>query len=29
VVHSAKLWSKGERPVLEQRVVEGDAKLSV
>jgi alkaline phosphatase D len=29
VVHSAKLWSKGERPVLEQTVIEGDAKLSV
>ena len=29
VVHSAKLWGKGERPVLEQTVVEGDAKLSV
>ena len=29
VVHSAKLWRKGERPVLEQTVVEGDAKLSV
>jgi hypothetical protein len=29
VVHSAKLWGKGERPVLEQKVVEGDASLSV
>jgi len=29
VVHSAKLWAKGERPVLEQTVVEGDAKLSI
>jgi alkaline phosphatase D len=29
VVHSAKLWGKGERPVLEQTVVEGDASLSV
>ena len=29
VVHSAKLWSKGERPVLEQKVLEGDASLSV
>jgi alkaline phosphatase D len=29
VVHSAKLWSKGERPVLEQTVLEGDAKLSI
>ncbi|HEX4301734.1 MAG TPA: alkaline phosphatase D family protein [Rhizomicrobium sp.] len=29
VIHTAKLWGKGERPVLEQRVVEGDAELSV
>jgi alkaline phosphatase D len=29
VVHSAKLWGKGERPVLEQTVLEGDAKLSI
>ncbi len=29
VIHSAKLWGKGETPVLEQRVVEGDASLSV
>jgi alkaline phosphatase D len=29
VVHSARLWAKGERPVLEQTVVEGDAKLSI
>jgi alkaline phosphatase D len=29
VVHTAKLWSKGERPVLEQRVIEGDASLSI
>jgi len=29
VVHSAKLWAKGERPVLEQTVIEGDAKLSI
>jgi alkaline phosphatase D len=29
VVHSAKLWGKGERPVLEQQVIEGDASLSV
>jgi alkaline phosphatase D len=29
VVHSAKLWGKGEKPVLEQKVLEGDAKLSV
>jgi len=29
VVHSAKLWGKGERPVLEQKVIEGDASLSI
>jgi alkaline phosphatase D len=29
VVHSARLWARGERPVLEQRVVEGDARLSI
>jgi alkaline phosphatase D len=29
VVHRAKLWRKGERPVLEQRVVEGDPALSI
>jgi alkaline phosphatase D len=29
VVHSARLWAKGEQPVLEQTVVEGDAKLSI
>ena len=29
VIHTAKLWAKGERPVLEQRVVEGDAELSI
>jgi alkaline phosphatase D len=29
VVHSARLWTKGEQPVLEQTVVEGDAKLSI
>ncbi|MFL5237267.1 MAG: alkaline phosphatase D family protein [Rhizomicrobium sp.] len=29
VVHSAKLWGKGERPVLEQTVVEGDVRLSI
>ncbi|HEY2070577.1 MAG TPA: alkaline phosphatase D family protein [Rhizomicrobium sp.] len=29
VVHSTKLWAKGERPVLEQTVVEGDARLSI
>lgn len=29
IVHSAKLWKPGERPVLEQRVVEGDVGLSI
>jgi len=29
VVHSAKLWRNGERPVLGQTVVDGDAKLSI
>ena len=29
VVHSAKLWAKGERPVLEQRVIEGDVELAI
>ena len=29
VVHRARLWGKGERPVLEQRVVEGDPGLSI
>ena len=29
VVHSARLWSAGERPKLVQRVVEGDAGLGV
>ena len=29
VRHRAKLWSKGERPVLVQQVVEGNADLSV
>ena len=29
VVHSAKLWRKGERPVLEQTVIEGGATLSI
>jgi alkaline phosphatase D len=28
-VHRAKLWKKGERPVLEQRIVEGGAELCV
>jgi alkaline phosphatase D len=29
VVHRAKLWENGERPVLEQRIIEGDVSLSV
>jgi alkaline phosphatase D len=29
VVHRTPLWKAGERPVLEQRVIEGDPKLSV
>jgi alkaline phosphatase D len=29
VSHRAKSWDSGERPVMEQRVIEGDAKLSV
>ena len=29
VVHTAKLWKPGERPKLEQRVLEGDPKLSI
>jgi alkaline phosphatase D len=29
VLHSAKLWAKGEKPTLEQTVLEGDASLSV
>jgi alkaline phosphatase D len=29
VAHRARLWKKGERPKLEQRVIEGDPKLSV
>lgn len=29
VSHRAKLWGKGERPKLEQRVLEGDPKLSI
>jgi len=29
VVHSAKLWRPGARPVLEQRVIEGDPGLSI
>jgi len=29
VAHRAKLWKAGERPKLEQRVIEGDPKLSI
>ena len=29
VVHSAKLWKPGERPRLEQHVIEGDVGLSI
>jgi len=29
VSHQAKLWAAGERPTLEQRVIEGDPKLSI
>jgi alkaline phosphatase D len=29
VSHSAKRWAAGERPTLEQRVIEGDPKLSI
>jgi alkaline phosphatase D len=29
VAHRAKLWKAGERPRLEQRVIEGDPKLSI
>jgi alkaline phosphatase D len=29
VTHTAKLWSAGERPKLVQRVLEGDAGLSI
>ncbi|MBA3676142.1 MAG: alkaline phosphatase D family protein [Sphingosinicella sp.] len=29
VAHRARLWKKGERPRLEQRVIEGDPKLSL
>jgi alkaline phosphatase D len=28
-IHHAKLWGKGEKPVLEQRIVEGDAELCI
>ncbi len=29
VVHRAKSWRKGERPVLERQVIEGDVELSI
>jgi alkaline phosphatase D len=29
VVHAAKLWKRGERPRLEQRLVEGDPGLAL
>ena len=29
VVHRAPLWSAGERPQLEQQVIEGDPGLSI
>jgi alkaline phosphatase D len=29
VTHRARLWKAGEKPVLEQKVIEGDPKLSV
>ena len=29
VVHRAPLWKPGERPHLEQRVIEGDAQYSI
>ena len=29
VTHHAKLWKKGEKPVLVQRVLEGNAELSI
>jgi len=29
IVHTAKLWSPGERPVLKQQVLEGDPGLSI
>jgi alkaline phosphatase D len=29
VAHRARLWKRGERPRLEQRVLEGDAGLSI
>jgi alkaline phosphatase D len=29
VLHRAKLWARGERPTLEQRILEGNPILSV
>jgi alkaline phosphatase D len=29
VLHRAQLWRKGERPKLEQRIIEGDPGLSI
>jgi alkaline phosphatase D len=29
VVHMAKLWAPGQRPKLEQQVLEGDVGLSI
>jgi alkaline phosphatase D len=29
VVHRAKLWGRGEPPIMEQTVLEGDASLSI
>ncbi|MGH8124121.1 MAG: alkaline phosphatase D family protein [Rudaea sp.] len=29
IVHRARLWTKGERPSLEQHIIEGEAKFSV
>ena len=29
ITHSAPLWKAGERPKLEQRVLEGDPRLSI
>jgi len=27
--HTAKLWRKGDRPILEQQVLEGDPRFSI
>ena len=29
IIHRAKLWASGEKPVLDREIVEGEAKLSV